>query len=389
MENFGLKNVTETMALKSSYDPWAIPDDFSVYKSSPEWLQPLLHPHWQTQKAVHPFFTYFCGLYMLIGGIIAFAGNVMVLKIFGHNKALRTPANMLIVNLAVSDLGIVVGLFPECIYNFFLGGPWRFGYWGCQIHAFSGAFCGFSQIITLTFVAIDRYNVIVKGMSGTPLTYKKVTSWIAIGWIWSFFWAISPLAIGWGAPYAIDGMLGSCSYDMFTQDMNHKSFLMSMTCVVSFHILIIVACYFFIVRAVFDHEESLRAQAKKMNVTSLRSTPEQQQLSAEMRAAKVAIMNVTLWIITWAPFVVNAMFGVWGNPSFINPIVSEIPILFAKTSCCWNPIIYALSHPKLQQSMKELYPWVCIADTRRKTITDNESVETSEAVNITEKPAKA
>jgi len=83
-------------------------------------------------------------------GIIAFAGNVMVLKIFGHNKALRTPANMLIVNLAVSDLGIVVGLFPECVYNFFLGGPWRFGYWGCQIHAFSGAFCGFSQIITLT-----------------------------------------------------------------------------------------------------------------------------------------------------------------------------------------------------------------------------------------------
>jgi len=39
--------------------------------------------------------------------------------------------------------------------------------------------------------------------------------------------------------------------------------------------------------------------------------------------------------------------------------------------------------------MKELYPWVCIADTRRKTITDNESVETSEAVNITEKPVKA
>jgi len=58
-------------------------------------------------------------------------------------------------------------------------------------------------------VAIDRYNVIVKGMSGTPLTYKKVTSWIAVGWIWSFFWAISPLSIGWGAPYAIDGMLGS------------------------------------------------------------------------------------------------------------------------------------------------------------------------------------
>jgi r-opsin len=131
--------------------------------------------------------------------------------------------------------------------------------------------------------------------------------------------------------------------------MNHKSFIMSMACAVTFQIFIIISCYVFIVRAVFDHEESLRAQAKKMKVTSLRSTPDQQQLSAECRAAKVAIMNVSLWIVAWAPFMVNAIFGVWGNPSFINPIVSEIPVLFAKTSCCWNPIIYALSHPKLQQ----------------------------------------
>jgi len=136
---------------------------------------------------------------------------------------------------------------------------------------------------------------------------------------------------------------------MFSQDMNHKSFIMSMTVAVSGHILVIVGSYVFIVRAVFDHEESLRAQAKKMNVVSLRSTPDQQQLSAECRAAKVAIINVTLWIVAWAPFMVNAMFGVWGDPSFINPIVSEIPVLFAKTSCMWNPIIYALSHPKLKQ----------------------------------------
>ena len=56
---------------------------------------------------------------------------------------------------------------------------------------------------------MDRYNVIVKGMAGSPLTYKKVTSWIAIGWIWSLFWATAPHYPGWGAPYVIDGMLGS------------------------------------------------------------------------------------------------------------------------------------------------------------------------------------
>ena len=66
--HFKIENFTEAMARKGEYDPWTIPDDFTVYKSAPEWLQPLLHPHWQTQKAVHPFFSYFCGLYLLVGG---------------------------------------------------------------------------------------------------------------------------------------------------------------------------------------------------------------------------------------------------------------------------------------------------------------------------------
>ena len=107
-----------------------------------------------------------------------------------------------------------------------------------------------------------------------------------------------------------------------------------MTVAVGFHILVIIGCYVFIVRTVFDHEESLREQAKKMNVTSLRANADQQQLSAECRAAKVAIINVTLWIVAWAPFMINAMFGVWGDPSFINPIVSEIPVLFAILLAC-------------------------------------------------------
>jgi len=64
----------------------------------------------------------------------------------------------------------------------------------------------------LSVVAWDRYNVIVRGMNGVRLTYNKVASWIAIGWIWSLFWAIMPLMpapVTWGQIYAIDGMLGS------------------------------------------------------------------------------------------------------------------------------------------------------------------------------------
>jgi r-opsin len=56
----------------------------------------------------------------------------------GSFPALRTPANMLVMNLAVSDFLLMITLIPECVYNFFSGGPWQFGDLGCQIHAFCG-----------------------------------------------------------------------------------------------------------------------------------------------------------------------------------------------------------------------------------------------------------
>ena len=77
-------------------------------------------------------------------------GNTMVMKIFSHFKSLRTPANMLIMNLAVSDLCLMISLVPEAVFNFFRGGPWQFGDLACQIHSFCGAFFGYSQITTLT-----------------------------------------------------------------------------------------------------------------------------------------------------------------------------------------------------------------------------------------------
>jgi len=104
--------------------------------------------------------------------------------------------------------------------------------------------------------------------------------------------------------------------------------------------------YYFIVQAVFKHEDELRQQAKKMNVTSLRSNADQEAVSAEIRAAKVAILNTSLWLFAWTPFAVVSVLGTWYNSSIITPLLSELPNLCAKSSGVYNPIIYALSHPK-------------------------------------------
>ncbi|CAG0917547.1 unnamed protein product [Notodromas monacha] len=96
---------------------------------------------------------------------------------FVANKTMRTPSNMLIVNLAFSDFLMMAGMFPFQGMSAFYE-VWIFGELMCQLHGFVGAFSGCMQIWTLTLIAKDRYNVIVKGMGAKPLSFKKVAAMI-------------------------------------------------------------------------------------------------------------------------------------------------------------------------------------------------------------------
>jgi r-opsin len=190
--------------------------------------------------------------------------------------------------------------------------------------------------------------------------------------------------------------------------MNNKSHILAATFAnFILPIIVIAGCYYFIVHAVFKHEEELRAQAKKMNVASLRSNTDQQQVSAEIRIAKVSIMNVSMWLTAWTPFAVICIMGTWGDVSKITPLVSAIPVILAKTSCAYNPLIYAISHPKYRevtyfvfkineilitnlsngnliylQCLKQMYPWMCIVE-EKKSVADNQSAIT-EKTEMTE-----
>ena len=76
-----------------------------------------------------------------------------------------------------------------------------------ETYRLAGALFGYSQITTLMLISWDRYNVIVNGFNGKPLTYCKVITLVIFNWIWSLAWAVGPL-VGWGY-YTLDGMLGT------------------------------------------------------------------------------------------------------------------------------------------------------------------------------------
>ncbi len=70
-----------------------------------------------------------------------------------------------------------------------------------------------------------------------------------------------------------DGLLLTCSYDYYTDDLNRLSYCFF--AFVNHYLVPLVAILYFyghIVKAVFLHEKNMKLQAKKMNTTDLRSS---------------------------------------------------------------------------------------------------------------------
>jgi r-opsin len=74
--------------------------------------------------------------------------------------------------------------------------------------------------------------------------------------------------------------------------------------------------------------------------------------------------------------------GTWYDASFVTPLMSELPIICAKTSALYNPVIYALSHPKYRECLKELYPWLCIMVDERKPVRGRNGDSSSAVTSI-------
>jgi r-opsin len=71
---------------------------------------------------------------------------------------------------------MMITQFPMFFFNCFSGGVWIFGPFMCELYACTGSIFGLCSICTMAAISYDRYNVIVHGMKGTPMTYGKLFS---------------------------------------------------------------------------------------------------------------------------------------------------------------------------------------------------------------------
>lgn len=223
--------------------------NMSVFERVPPEMQHLIDPHWNQFPPMHTYWNYALGVVMIVLGIISWCGNGVVVYIFSTTKSLRTPSNLLVLNLAFSDFMMMVAMSPPMVINCFYE-TWVLGPMMCDVYAMCGSLFGCTSIWTMTMIAYDRYNVIVKGLAGKPMTIKGAILKIVAIYAFASIWTVAPV-LGWNR-YVPEGNLTSCGTDYLSTSWVDKSYILVYSIFVYYSpLLLIIYSYYFIISVWF------------------------------------------------------------------------------------------------------------------------------------------
>ncbi|XP_056145847.1 teleost multiple tissue opsin 2b [Lampris incognitus] len=257
------------------------------------------------------------GLIMTFG----FLNNFIVLLLFCKFKTLRTPVNMLLLNISVSDMMVCV-FGTTLSFASSVRRRWLLGRHGCSWYGFINSCFGIVSLISLVILSYDRYSTLTVYNKRSP-DYRKPLLAVGGSWLYSLLWTVPPL-LGWSS-YGTEGAGTSCSVSWKVRTpQSHAYIICLFIFCLGLPIMVMVYCYSRLLWAV--------KQVGKIRKTAARRR--------EYHILFMVLTTVVCYLLCWMPYGVVAMMATFGPPDIISPVASVVPSLLAKSSTVINPLIY-------------------------------------------------
>ncbi|KAJ0061150.1 hypothetical protein NL108_008832, partial [Boleophthalmus pectinirostris] len=289
----------------------------------------------QIKRMNPPYFLMF-SFFFFFTAIMSIVGNAAVLVSACRRFSLLKAPELLTVNLAVTDIGMALTMYPLSISSAF-NHAWLGGDSTCLYYGVMGMLFSVTSIMTLAVMGMIRYLV-----TGTPpktgVKFQRHTIRMVISGIWLYagLWAVLPL-VGWGS-YGPEPFGLACSVDWtgYGESLNHSTFILVLSVLCTFlPCLLILFTYFGIAWKLHRAYQSIQTQdfqygniEKKITLVSI--------------LVKMAVMISLGFLIAWTPYVAVSYWSMHHARSqhLLSPFVTLLPCLFAKSSTAYNPFIY-------------------------------------------------
>lgn len=266
--------------------------------------------------------------------LLTVCGNLLVIISVGHFKQLHTPANILILSLAVSD--VLVGIFVMPFHLIWLiESCWVSGPLFCSIFNFVTFQVTSVSVHTVALIAVDRFLAL-----NYPFIYsEKITPSVIyvatlFNWLFSVFYNFTILFINGNFTDFV--CPGECLYIV-----DEVSCLIDLLVVFLLPCALIVILYLHVFVIAKKHATSIRALQKHRVSDSMKS---------ERKAALVLGILVFVFLLCLLPYYIFSLTNFLRDDSFYS-VINSVLILFYLNSSI-NPLIYALFYPWFKKCLK-------------------------------------
>eukprot|EP00094_Tigriopus_californicus_P011187 TCALIF_10796-PA protein Name:"Similar to Pineal opsin (Petromyzon marinus)" AED:0.10 eAED:0.10 QI:118/0.8/0.83/1/0.8/0.66/6/148/385 len=252
----------------------------------------------------------------------AYVPKALSLRLF----QLQTPFNLVLMNLIVAELLISLIGIPIDLTASLLQG-WKLGYHLCLVTGFSMTLLGMVSIFTLSSLAIQRWMLVTRPGKFSLNNWTHTRLNLALIWFLSIAVALPPL-LGWSF-YAPETSGLSCAPAW--EDPKSIGFNWYM-----------LSLGFFLPTSAMVYTSGSVLLNLKVNASNQKaaSVIRRSAQKRENKVTRMVMFMMTSFTICWFPYALMCLYRILiGHTA---PLMSAFPLLFAKSSICWNPIIYIL-----------------------------------------------
>ncbi|XP_067086304.1 opsin 7, group member a [Osmerus mordax] len=278
-----------------------------------------------------------------IFGVCSLLGNTMLLYVSYKKKQLLKPAEFFIINLAVSDLGMTLSLYPLAVTSSIYH-RWLYGKTVCLIYAFCGVLFGICSLTTLTILSTVCCLKVCYPLYGNRFGPDHGRILIACAWAYALVFACSPLA-HWGA-YGPEPYGTACCIDWRVSglDAGARSYTVALfVCCYALPCAVITSSYTQILATVRESrravERHVSAQTRMGNIQTI--------------IVKLSVAVCIGFFAAWSPYAMVSMWAAFGHMDAIPPMAFAIPAMFAKSSTLYNPLVYLLLKPNFRHLLSK------------------------------------
>ena len=287
--------------------------------------------------------------------VVSLAGNILIGIIVYKEKALRTPINILIVNMAISDLLLSIIYFParfvrlNTASHWLLSGP--FGQVLCRLKYFVTDVSSVVSIQSLVLIAADRFVAVVFPLRPSLISSKRCRLFILVIWVVAMA-VCCPHLLVWKVDEYAEGLVCQRRWNdiRFRESSLIKNYALVAVIVFIYVPLVLIAILYF----------SIAVRIKSQKIPGEPSVnARKQRLKRERSVLKMSVAIVFVFAVCWLPFsIVFLLFLFSSDSAMMSSCAFQYPahiaFFLARSYCAVNPCVCFIFSSNYRQGLKNL-----------------------------------